>query len=269
MKTNIEDVLRTFPRLVKEVAYLRTIATAGIGDVIKVGTPVNTEIAHWTGDGTLGRSTNFTWSGTRLTVGSGTQYSWVEPAAGFFAYDLGGGQVEVQPSYILLKADDNSTTKFYVDRNGMQFGSTGGSGYLDFDEAYIRHYDGSGNYVQLQHSGTIGGNYTITYPNVTGTVALNKDVTADVTTTYNFVIGDANNIVTLNNGAAVSAVVPANATVAYPVGTEITVINLGAGTVTLSITTDTLNQNVGGLTMAQYDKRKLVKVAATEWVLGY
>lgn len=96
-----------------------------------------------------------------------------------------------------------------------------------------------------------------------------KSVIVDATTTYNFVLVDANDIVTLNNAGAVSAVVPANGAVAYPIGTQIDVINLGAGTVTLSITTDTLNQNVGGLTMAQYDKRTLTKVATTVWVLGY
>lgn len=98
---------------------------------------------------------------------------------------------------------------------------------------------------------------------------LGKTVTADTTTTYNFVIGDANNIVTLNNAGAVSAVIPANASVAYAVGTQIDIINLGAGTVTVSITTDTLNQNVGGLTLAQYDKRTITKVATTAWVLSY
>ena len=46
-------------------------------------------------------------------------------------------------------------------------------------------------------------------------------------------------------------------------------INLGAGVVTVSVTTDTINQNVGGLTMAQYDKRVATKVASATWVLGY
>jgi len=99
--------------------------------------------------------------------------------------------------------------------------------------------------------------------------SLGKSLTTDATTTYNFVLADANNIVTLDNGAAVSAVIPSNGSVAYPIGTEITIINLGAGTVTVSVTTDTINQNVGGLTLAQYDKRTVTKVTATSWILGY
>lgn len=41
---------------------------AGSGDVTKVGTPANTEIGVWTGDGTLGRDANFIWSGTVQTI---------------------------------------------------------------------------------------------------------------------------------------------------------------------------------------------------------
>lgn len=94
-------------------------------------------------------------------------------------------------------------------------------------------------------------------------------VKSDTGTTYNLVIGDSNNIVTLDNGSSVSVVIPADTSISYNIGTKITLINLGAGTVTVSITTDTLNQNVGGLTLAQYDKRTLTKVTAASWILGY
>lgn len=41
---------------------------SGTGDVIKVGTPLNNEVAVWTGDGTLGRSDVFTFNGTELKI---------------------------------------------------------------------------------------------------------------------------------------------------------------------------------------------------------
>lgn len=103
----------------------------------------------------------------------------------------------------------------------------------------------------------------------TGAVALLKSITDDVTTTYNFVLADANNEVTLNNGAAVAAILPANGTIPIPVGSSITVINKGAGVVTLSVTTDTINTDTGSLTMAQYAVRTLYKIAATEWIVGF
>jgi hypothetical protein len=39
---------------------------AGSGDVSKVGTPVDNQIAVWTGDGTVEGTTAFTWDGTNL-----------------------------------------------------------------------------------------------------------------------------------------------------------------------------------------------------------
>jgi hypothetical protein len=50
---------------------------AGGGDVTKVGTPANTQIGVWTGDGTIGGSNEFTWNGvsgvaiTGVTGGTG------------------------------------------------------------------------------------------------------------------------------------------------------------------------------------------------------
>jgi hypothetical protein len=41
---------------------------AGSGDVSKVGTPVDNQIAVWTGDGTVEGDANFTWNGTALGV---------------------------------------------------------------------------------------------------------------------------------------------------------------------------------------------------------
>ena len=102
-----------------------------------------------------------------------------------------------------------------------------------------------------------------------GDFLYDKTVTVDVATTYNFVIGDANNIVTLNNAAAISAVIPANASVPYPIGTEIPVFNLGVGVATVSITTDTLTTELAGLTIPQNGRRTLTKVAVTSWVLSY
>lgn len=56
---------------------------------------------------------------------------------------------------------------------------------------------------------------------------------AQTGTTYTFVIGDANNCVTMSNAAANTVTVPANASVAFPVGTTLTVIQDGAGATTL------------------------------------
>jgi len=67
--------------------------------------------------------------------------------------------------------------------------------------------------------------------------------------------------------------IPANASVAFPIGTAITFINdTGAGTVTLSITTDTLTLAGSGATgsrsLVAPASGTAVKVAATRWIIS-
>lgn len=66
--------------------------------------------------------------------------------------------------------------------------------------------------------------------------------------------------------------VPANATVAFPVRTVITITNLnGAGVVTIAITSDTMRLSgpgtTGSRTLADNGVATLIKVAATEWII--
>lgn len=112
------------------------------------------------------------------------------------------------------------------------------------------------------------GDSSVTEVYTDGHIKTHQEVKDDTTTTYNFILEDRNSIITLDNASAVSAIIPANSSIPYPIGTSIVLFNKGAGTVTVSITTDTLNQNVGGLTMAQYDRRTITKLTTTSWILS-
>lgn len=66
--------------------------------------------------------------------------------------------------------------------------------------------------------------------------------------------------------------VPANASIAFPIGATIVLVNSTASTITISITTDTMRQagtsNTGTRTLAAYGMATLVKVAATTWFIS-
>lgn len=66
--------------------------------------------------------------------------------------------------------------------------------------------------------------------------------------------------------------VPANASVAFPVGATIPFFNNSASTVQISITSDTMRQagttNTGTRTVAAYGLATLLKVASTTWVIS-
>jgi hypothetical protein len=95
-------------------------------------------------------------------------------------------------------------------------------------------------------------------------------ITDDSTTTP-FSAADltyANRWYSCSNASAISAVIPANASVAYPIGTVFYFYQAGAGQVTVSVTTDTLRAPNGAKTSQQYAVVSVTKVAATTWVLG-
>lgn len=92
---------------------------------------------------------------------------------------------------------------------------------------------------------------------------LTRAVNAQTGATYTFVLGDAGNVVTLSNAGAVAVTVPTNASVAFPVGTVLTLILLSATASTLAGAGGvTVNGSAG---LAQYERLELVQVAANTW----
>lgn len=85
---------------------------------------------------------------------------------------------------------------------------------------------------------------------------------------YTLALADAGYHISITTGGIV---IPANSSVAFPVGTTVVVFNNSASNQTISITSDTLRQggtgNTGSRTLAQYGLATLVKVASTTWVI--
>lgn len=92
---------------------------------------------------------------------------------------------------------------------------------------------------------------------------------------YTFALTDAGKHI-LHPSADTTArvfTIPANASVAFPIGTAITVVNQnGAGSVSIAITTDTLRLagagTVGTRTLAANGICTLLKLTATEWIIS-
>lgn len=109
---------------------------------------------------------------------------------------------------------------------------------------------------------------TITLPDATGTVALTDIVFESQTgTTYTLVLADSGKIVEMNNAAANTLTVPPNTSVAFPVGTQIVVVQQGAGQTTIAAGAGvTLRSDTSKLKiLAQYASVALIKRAADEW----
>jgi hypothetical protein len=78
----------------------------------------------------------------------------------------------------------------------------------------------------------------------------------------------ANRWYSCSNASAITATIPANASVAYPIGTVFYFYQAGAGQITVAVTTDTLRAPNGTKTANQYSVIMVTKVAATTWVLS-
>lgn len=95
---------------------------------------------------------------------------------------------------------------------------------------------------------------------------------AQTGTTYTTVLNDSYQVlVTMNNASANAFKIPTNASVAHPIGTVITVLNIGGGTCTISAvtsgTTTVLSTGAAPAapTLTQYKSAACIKTGTDTW----
>jgi hypothetical protein len=119
-----------------------------------------------------------------------------------------------------------------------------------------------------------------TWPGATGDVVTSAmwnglpafDVIADKTTDYTAANGDEyQKLIPMNSGSAIKFRLPTDATYNFAVGTVFTVLNKGAGTLTIDAVTSgtTTVLSAGGTaaspTVGQYKTAACIKTAANTW----
>ena len=91
---------------------------------------------------------------------------------------------------------------------------------------------------------------------------------------YTLVLADAGKHIfhPVADNTARTFTIPANASVAYPVGTAITFINMAVADVTIAITSDTLTLSdagtTGSRTLATNGSATCIKITSTEWLIS-
>lgn len=118
------------------------------------------------------------------------------------------------------------------------------------------------------------------YPYSTGDVLTSNDMNALVqfdiktaqTADYTAVLSDSyQTLVPMNKATAIAFKIPTNASVAYAVGTVLTVLNIGAGTCTISAVTPgtttvlSAGATAASPTLAQYKSAACIKTATDTW----
>lgn len=133
---------------------------------------------------------------------------------------------------------------------------------------------GSAIFFSASASGdvTLTGTQTLTNKTLTAPV-VTYSINAQTTTAYVTVASDAGAFITVSNASANTFKIPTNASVAYAVGTTIQVMNIGAGTCTISaVTPATTTITSAGATsasptLAQYKAAQCIKTATDTWLV--
>jgi len=182
-----------------------------------------------------------------------------------------------------------------TDGVGQEIGRLGSeytSGATTYWDSYISYHQGLGpnsGWLKINAAGNTVANVTSTGISITGTVSATvADATAlntaasvgylgmpqnSKSASYTLLIGDmGKHIYVTATGQTIT--IPANSSVAYPVGTTIAFIaGPSATTVSIAITTDTMylagsSNTTGTRTLAAYGMATAVKVAATVWYIN-
>lgn len=95
------------------------------------------------------------------------------------------------------------------------------------------------------------------------------EVVTETTTSRTLGLTDAFKVIKTTNGSAVTIEIPANATTAFPIGTEIIIEQWGAGAVTIDPAVGVTMNSEGGADQlaAQYASAYLRKDDTNTWIL--
>lgn len=97
---------------------------------------------------------------------------------------------------------------------------------------------------------------------------LSLSINAQTGTAYTLVLGDAGKQVEMNNASANTLTIPTNASVAFPTGTTILVLQTGAGQTTVAGAGGvTVNATPGLKLRTQWSAATLIKRDTNTWVL--
>jgi hypothetical protein len=118
---------------------------------------------------------------------------------------------------------------------------------------------------------TLTGTQTLTNKTLTSPL-INLGINTQTGTTYTTVLADNGKLTTLTNASAIAVTIPPNSSVAYPVGAQINMAQLGAGQVTVSGGSGVTIVSTGATASApkaraQYSTLTAVQTSTDNWLI--
>lgn len=205
---------------------------------------------------------------TQIQIRRGTAAQWTSAnptlASGEFGYETDTGKFKIgdgSTAWNSLSYKAAGTVTSITAGTGLSGGSITTSGTIAIDTATT---------VDVSTAQTLT-NKTLTSPTLNAPL-INLSLNAQTGTTYTFVLADNGKLVTASNASAQTYSIPTNASVAYPIGTQINIIQIGAGQVTIqAVTSGTTTVSSTGATStapklrAQYSSATCIKAGTDLW----
>ena len=205
---------------------------------------------------------------TQIQIRRGTAAQWTSAnptlASGEFGYETDTGKFKIgdgSTAWNSLGYKAAGTVTSITAGTGLSGGTISTSGTIAIDTATT---------VDVSTAQTLT-NKTLTSPTLNAPL-INLSLNAQTGTTYTFVLADNGKLVTASNASAQTYSIPTNASVAYPIGTQINIIQIGAGQVTIqAVTSGTTTVASTGATStapklrAQYSSATIIKANTDLW----
>jgi hypothetical protein len=140
----------------------------------------------------------------------------------------------------------------------------GGSDIVDGDRLQVDYVPSY--YTRDSSDGNAGANTDLT-AHLKGIDNALVFATNAQTASYSLLLVDRNKIVEINSASANTLTVPLNSSIPFPIGTQITILQTGAGQTTITATGGvTINATPGLKLRAQWSSASLIKRATDTWV---
>lgn len=205
---------------------------------------------------------------TQIQIRRGTAAQWTSAnptlGSGEFGYETDTGKFKIgdgSTAWNSLGYKASGTVTSITAGTGLSGGAITTSGTIAIDTATT---------VDVSTAQTLT-NKTLTSPTLNAPL-INLSLNAQTGTTYTFVLADNGKLVTASNASAQTYSIPTNASVAYPIGTQINIIQIGAGQVTINaVTSGTTTVSSTGATAttpklrAQFSSATCIKAATDLW----
>lgn len=206
-----------------------------------------------------------------ITASSSDTFTIVRGRAGTSAISHSGGATV---KHVLTSDDLNAFNSAVSPVSNITF-SGSSSGTMTLQSASIASGTvtipaGTDTLVSTSATQTLT-NKTIDYNSntISNLPSTNFDLTinAQTGTTYTLVAGDKNKLVTLNNSSAIALTVPANSSVAYAVGSQINIQQIGTGQVTVAGASGVTVNGTGLKLRSRWSAATLIKTATDTWTI--